>query len=35
MRASVPYGPFLAAAGVAWLLWGQASVRWYLGLAGG
>jgi leader peptidase (prepilin peptidase)/N-methyltransferase len=35
MRASVPYGPFLAAAGVAWLLWGQASVHWYLGLAGG
>jgi leader peptidase (prepilin peptidase) / N-methyltransferase len=35
MRATVPYGPFLAAAGIAWLLWGQDSIHWYLGMAGG
>ncbi|HXH64085.1 MAG TPA: prepilin peptidase [Mariprofundaceae bacterium] len=35
MRVAVPYGPFLAAGGVAWLLWGQDSLRWYLGMAGG
>lgn len=34
MRAAVPYGPFLAVAGVAWLLWGS-GMRWYLGMLGG
>ena len=35
MRAAIPYGPFLAVAGVAWLLWGEQATRWYAGVAGG
>jgi leader peptidase (prepilin peptidase) / N-methyltransferase len=34
MRASVPYGPFLAAAAIVWLLWGPQSMQWYLSMAG-
>jgi len=35
MRAAIPYGPFLAVAGVVWLLWGEQATRWYAGVAGG
>ena len=34
MRVAVPYGPFLAAAGIVWLLWGD-SMRGYLSMVGG
>lgn len=31
-RFAIPFGPFLAAAGLIYLFWGGALVRWYLGL---
>ncbi len=33
-RAPVPFGPFLAGAGMVWLLWGPALFGWYLDSAG-
>ncbi len=29
-RAPIPFGPFLAAAGMVWMLWGRALLGWYL-----
>jgi len=35
MRAEIPFGPYLAAAGVAWFLWGGEILQWYAGLIRG
>ena len=35
MRAEIPYGPYLAAAGVVWFLWGGGILQWYAGLIRG
>ena len=32
-RAPIPFGPFLAAAGMVWLLWGRELLGWYLDAA--
>jgi leader peptidase (prepilin peptidase)/N-methyltransferase len=32
MRAEIPFGPYLAVAGMIWLVWGQQIWDWYLGL---
>ena len=31
-KEAVPFGPFLAVAGIVTLLWGQPILQWYLGL---
>ncbi|MFQ5581905.1 MAG: prepilin peptidase [Mariprofundaceae bacterium] len=33
MRAEIPFGPYLAIAGMLWLLWGHEIWQWYLSLA--
>ncbi|MDQ6959054.1 MAG: A24 family peptidase [Mariprofundaceae bacterium] len=30
VRAQIPFGPYLAASGMIWLLWGSDLLRWYL-----
>jgi leader peptidase (prepilin peptidase)/N-methyltransferase len=35
MRAEIPFGPYLAAAGVVWFLWGGEILQWYAGLIRG
>ncbi|MCF7821707.1 MAG: prepilin peptidase [Mariprofundaceae bacterium] len=35
MRAEIPFGPYLAAAGVVWFLWGGGILQWYAGLLRG
>ena len=35
MKMSVPYGPFLAAGGVAYTLYGQAAIAWYFNMTFG
>ncbi|MDX8402799.1 MAG: prepilin peptidase [Mariprofundaceae bacterium] len=32
MRAEIPFGPYLAAAGMVWFLWGAEILHWYAGL---
>lgn len=32
MQNPIPFGPYLALAGMIWLLWGPAWVHWYLGI---
>jgi leader peptidase (prepilin peptidase)/N-methyltransferase len=32
MRAEIPFGPYLAAAGVVWFIWGDAILHWYTSL---
>ena len=32
MRAEIPFGPYLATAGVVWLLWSGEILQWYAGL---
>jgi len=34
LRAEIPFGPYLAAAGMVWFVWGSEVLAWYLGLAG-
>jgi len=29
MRAEIPYGPYLAAAGMIWFIWGGKILQWY------
>ncbi|MDX8405565.1 MAG: A24 family peptidase [Mariprofundus sp.] len=33
-RAEIPFGPYLAGAGMIWLLWGNEILRWYMHSAG-
>jgi leader peptidase (prepilin peptidase)/N-methyltransferase len=35
MRAEIPFGPYLAAAGAGWFLWGGEILQWYAGLIRG
>ncbi|MDT8376154.1 MAG: prepilin peptidase [Mariprofundaceae bacterium] len=35
MRAEIPFGPYLAAAGAVWFLWGGEILQWYAGLIRG
>ncbi len=32
MRSEIPFGPYLAAAGILWFVWGADILRWYAGL---
>jgi len=32
MRTEIPFGPYLAAAGMAWFIWGADILQWYAGL---
>ena len=32
MRTEIPFGPYLAVAGMAWFLWGESILQWYAGL---
>lgn len=32
MRVEIPFGPYLAAAGMIWFLWGHAIIVWYAGM---
>lgn len=32
MRTEIPFGPYLAAAGMVWFLWGAGILQWYAGL---
>ena len=32
MRTEIPFGPYLAAAGMVWFLWGANILHWYAGL---
>lgn len=32
MRTEIPFGPYLAAAGMVWFLWGSDILQWYAGL---
>jgi leader peptidase (prepilin peptidase)/N-methyltransferase len=32
IRAEIPFGPYLAAAGMVWFLWGRDILQWYAGL---
>jgi len=32
LRAEIPFGPYLAAAGMIWYLWGNDILNWYVGL---
>jgi len=34
LRAEIPFGPYLAAAGMVWFVWGSEVLAWYIGLAG-
>ncbi len=34
LRAEIPFGPYLAAAGMIWLVWGEDLLGWYLHVAG-
>ncbi|MDQ7000016.1 MAG: prepilin peptidase [Mariprofundus sp.] len=34
LRAEIPFGPYLAAAGMVWFVWGNEVLAWYLGLVG-
>lgn len=34
LRAEIPFGPYLAVAGMIWLLWGDAILAWYMTTAG-
>jgi len=34
LRAEIPFGPYLAGAGMIWLLWGDAILQWYLTTSG-
>jgi len=34
LRAEIPFGPYLAGAGMIWMLWGNAILDWYMGVAG-
>ncbi|TLS68226.1 prepilin peptidase [Mariprofundus erugo] len=34
MRTEIPFGPYLAAGGMVWLLWGDAILTWYMGMMG-
>jgi len=34
LRAEIPFGPYLAAAGMVWFVWGSEILAWYIGLAG-
>ncbi len=34
LRAEIPFGPYLAVAGMVWLLWGGLLLDWYAGLIG-
>lgn len=34
LRAEIPFGPYLALAGMAWFIWGQELLAWYSGLLG-
>jgi len=34
LRAEIPFGPYLAGAGMNWLLWGDAILQWYLTTSG-
>jgi len=33
-RTEIPFGPYLAAAGMVWFVWGHELLSWYLGFAG-
>ncbi|HKI61836.1 MAG TPA: prepilin peptidase [Mariprofundaceae bacterium] len=33
-RAEIPYGPYLALAGMAWFVWGGDILLWYMGITG-
>jgi leader peptidase (prepilin peptidase)/N-methyltransferase len=32
LRAEIPYGPYLAAAGVIWFFWSEPILQWYQGV---
>jgi leader peptidase (prepilin peptidase)/N-methyltransferase len=34
LRAEIPFGPYLAVAGMIWFVWGDAVLSWYLNIAG-
>jgi len=34
IRAEIPFGPYLAIAGMIWFVWGDQILNWYLGFAG-
>jgi len=34
LRAEIPYGPYLALAGMVWFVWSEAVLSWYSGLMG-
>jgi len=34
LRAEIPFGPYLAVAGMVWFVWGDAVLDWYVNLAG-
>jgi len=34
LRAEIPFGPYLAVAGMIWFVWGDAVLSWYLNMAG-
>lgn len=34
LRAEIPFGPYLAVAGMIWFVWGEQVLNWYLNLAG-
>jgi len=34
MRTEIPFGPYLAVAGMCWYLWGEQILNWYLNIAG-
>jgi len=34
LRAEIPFGPYLAVAGMIWFVWGDAVLNWYLHMAG-
>jgi len=34
LRTEIPFGPYLAAAGMVWFVWGSEVLEWYIGLTG-
>jgi leader peptidase (prepilin peptidase)/N-methyltransferase len=34
LRAEIPFGPYLAAAGMVWFVWSETILSWYSGLVG-
>jgi len=34
LKAEIPFGPYLAVAGMIWFVWGDQVLHWYLNLAG-